>query len=59
MGPEIVPVCGPMPETTDTLAQWAACNYQILVFIVVVTMLVLFIISMVAMLKLVTRSHRY
>jgi len=59
MGPEIVPVCGPMPETTDTLAQWAACNHQVLVFIVIVTMLVLFIIGMVAMVKLFARPHRY
>lgn len=56
MGSELVPICGDEPfRSSATLTQWATCNFEVLLFIVFVTIMVLFIMGVLALVPLFTR----
>jgi len=56
MGVELVPVCGDEPfRSSAILTRWATCNFEVLVFIVFVTIMVLFVLGMLALASIPTR----
>jgi hypothetical protein len=59
MGSELVPVCGDEPfRHSSTLTDWALCNFEVLVFIVFVTIMVLLIVAMLSLARFMTTYRK-
>lgn len=49
---QTVLICGPMPETADAIRDWAMCSFTLLVWIVILTIAVLFILAMLELARI-------
>lgn len=59
MGTELVPACGDQPfRHSAELTQWATCNFNVLLLLVVITVLVLFVLACMSIMVTATRHRK-